>query len=533
MAFASAAAAYPVGDLVPWHEDTVMATGGPYAALELPIDGVRDIPVIPISLTSEALVIGVPAESVPWRPAGLIYLGDAVSRAPAADGQSTFAVVLVLNPEAAHSLVQSQGFRGWHVDGRWPSHGSFADLQDLPREIGVDDINLDEATAGPPPTALAVSPVELDHATSGGLTNGPWYGLVALPWPPPEPSSEPLPGAPDTAGKSAGQEEPEEGPGVADVPDTGGGVSEFLAGLEEMDGVEISDAEFLAAFGSGAVLGGGAEPGRRMPLLPEMISHGMRAAPLPPGRQPPLQPPPAAPTPRAPAGGVRGRRVGWAAENAAVGRSSPTQASAIAELTAQVRQLADGQAALQRLLVAQAAPRGSHEGGFAYERVPLGIGAIGSAGSGVFAGAAPPPPAAPRPLAATPVAQARQHAWATAQQQVGGDRRRMQEGGFAAAPGLGTRPAAGGGFWAPAPSASAAEHDERSQALAMSGPIERTLAKMADTHALLANLLHNKAEGDALGLNGGDGGGSGSAGPGVKGAVMALRNWERFFANPA
>ena len=62
---------------------------------------------------------------------------------------------------------------------------------DVAASVGVEDVDIDEATGGPPPTENAVGPLELDAATGGALTAGPWFGLASLPWPPPEPGIEP------------------------------------------------------------------------------------------------------------------------------------------------------------------------------------------------------------------------------------------------------------------------------------------------------------------------------------------------------
>ena len=112
MAFSAAAAASGVSDQVPWRDQVTMAAGGPYITLELPFDGIRDIPTVPISLMEEAFLVAAPRESVPWRPSSLVAVGDAVTQAPSADGQTVAASLLVLSPQSAHAMVQSRGHRG-------------------------------------------------------------------------------------------------------------------------------------------------------------------------------------------------------------------------------------------------------------------------------------------------------------------------------------------------------------------------------------------------------------------------------------
>ena len=43
----------------------MMAAGGPYIALELPVDGLRDIPIVPISLMARSMNILLVHPSVP------------------------------------------------------------------------------------------------------------------------------------------------------------------------------------------------------------------------------------------------------------------------------------------------------------------------------------------------------------------------------------------------------------------------------------------------------------------------------------
>ena len=506
-----------------------MAAGGPYITLELPFDGIRDIPTVPISLMEEAFLVAAPRESVPWRPSSLVAVGDAVTQAPSADGQTVAASLLVLSPQSAHAMVQSHGHRGWVPDGRWPAHGAFLGVQGLPIRIAPEDIDIDEATAGPPPTEMAVSPLELDHATGGGLTNGLWFGLVALPYPTPEPVGEPAPGL-AYAGSGA-EAQPEESPGLAG--DDGAGMSAYMSLPEDGydDAADLSSSEDAAAIEALCAYSALhqapqlpiAEVARRAELLrPHGLPPPLPVASKGPGvgwAPPPLRPPP-------PAGAAPAAKEKTKAK--APRKSSPPGAGpsgAVADLAAQVHVLAEGQARLQQMLFAQL-PNPSLPDASSYGRVPLGIGAVGAAGSSVFAGAPPPPGLPGAGGYGLPAGYAQPAAWQVAQRELAGGRGRMQEGGHVAWAAQPQPSPAGGGAWGGHPGAGrfdgqaavVAQHREGSdgderERRALAGaitpgfpvpPMELTLQRMADAHAIMARVMQDRTDNELLGLGGGE-----------------------------
>ena len=83
-------------------------------------------------------------------------------------------VVLMLSPQAVPFLVYPTSTQQWAPTGRWPSQTSLREIigLDLAASVIVEDVDIDQATCGPPPTVRAVGPLELDAATGGALTAG-------------------------------------------------------------------------------------------------------------------------------------------------------------------------------------------------------------------------------------------------------------------------------------------------------------------------------------------------------------------------
>ena len=426
-------------------------------------------------------------------------------------------------------------------------------MQGLPIRIAPEDIDIDEATAGPPPTEMAVSPLELDHATGGGLTNGPWFGLVALPYPPPEPVGEPAPGF-AYAGSGA-EAQPEESPGLAG--DDGAGMSAYMSlpedGYDDAAGLSSSeDAAAIEALRAYSALHQApqlpiAEVARRAallrphdlpPLLPVASKGpGVGLVPLP------LRPPP-------PAGAALAANE--KAKAKALRKSPPSgpgPGGAVADLAAQVHVLAEGQARLQQMLLSQLSNPNLPDAS-SYGRVPLGIGAVGAAGSSVFAGASPPPAGAGG--YGLPAGHVQPAAWQVAQHELASGRGRMQEGGHVAWAAQPQPSPAGGGAWGGRPGAGrldghaavVAQHREGSdgeerERRALAGaitpgfpvsPMELALQRMSDAHAIMARVMQDRMDNELLGLGGGES--SCGGGSSVRGAIMVLKNRERFFANP-
>ena len=51
---------------------TALEEDGEYTAMELPVDGTRDIPVVPYGVFGENLAIVVPQTSIPWWSSQLV-----------------------------------------------------------------------------------------------------------------------------------------------------------------------------------------------------------------------------------------------------------------------------------------------------------------------------------------------------------------------------------------------------------------------------------------------------------------------------
>lgn len=100
----AAAGAMPAGAQVPWELATSQLTAS-YQALEIS-SLAGPVPVAPIELSAERLVIAIPASVAPWLPNSLVTLGDPVDGSLSADGFAVAVVVVVLasNVAAAFEL---------------------------------------------------------------------------------------------------------------------------------------------------------------------------------------------------------------------------------------------------------------------------------------------------------------------------------------------------------------------------------------------------------------------------------------------
>ena len=161
---AMASASVGLGDVGPVGFQMVLEEGD-YTAMELPVDGVRDISVVPYGVFGESLAIIVPQTSIPWRSAQLVALSDATSGADAADDESVAVVVLLLSPQVVPFLVYPTGAQQWSPTRGWPSLTSMLEIigVNLAASVGVEDVDIDGATGGPPPTEDAVGPLKRNH----------------------------------------------------------------------------------------------------------------------------------------------------------------------------------------------------------------------------------------------------------------------------------------------------------------------------------------------------------------------------------
>lgn len=171
----------------------------------------RSYPVVPLGLTDSVILVALPQRFVPWRPPALVRLADDVSGDAARDGASVAVSVVALAAEAALLLEPvSEYALHWGLDDRLPFGGDLRAIDYGPAAISRDEVNLAEATSGPPPTEEGLGPSELDALFAGALNSGPWTGLMWLPWPPEEPEDgeeRPLPSADERFGPHGPEDE--------------------------------------------------------------------------------------------------------------------------------------------------------------------------------------------------------------------------------------------------------------------------------------------------------------------------------------
>ena len=169
-----------------WELD-VAALRVDYARLELDLM-TGAVPVVPVALDPEALTLALPAEVAPWLPSALQPLADPVSFAPSPDGQCV-AIVLVRTAPSAFFVLRDASGAQWESGGRWPAAEGIdshprPDYVTAPPDGAPMIVDLSEAL---PPTALAISPADLDIGLGGAFFSGPWGGYRALAYPPAEP----------------------------------------------------------------------------------------------------------------------------------------------------------------------------------------------------------------------------------------------------------------------------------------------------------------------------------------------------------
>jgi hypothetical protein len=79
---------------VEWSPETAELTNG-YRPLEIVTAGGLVIPVVPVCLDLETLVVGLPSEFVPWLQPSLVRVADVTDRSQAAPDGRAVAVALV------------------------------------------------------------------------------------------------------------------------------------------------------------------------------------------------------------------------------------------------------------------------------------------------------------------------------------------------------------------------------------------------------------------------------------------------------
>ena len=139
------------------------------------------IPVAPIELSEDRLVIAVPAEVVPRRRAFFVHLQDSGDPAPtdhSLDGHVVAVATLVLAAESSHVLEEAGANEGgWGVDERWPYRGDLGDLESDVTAIVAEDVFGVTEFDGLVPTERSLSPSAVNAIFLDGLMNGHWSGL--------------------------------------------------------------------------------------------------------------------------------------------------------------------------------------------------------------------------------------------------------------------------------------------------------------------------------------------------------------------
>ena len=183
---------------IEWDFETASLTPD-YRALELDLldesgvpTGLR-MPVVPVEL-GQFVLVAIPHQFATWLSPHLFALANPSGEGTDEDGQQVTGAFLKLHADAAVALQPSTGGALWVEDGRWPWHAPLsAGAAALPLVVTSQQVVMaprqwqDHAL---PPTDFTISPHAMNNSFYGGLGNGPWEGLLAIPWPPPEPEFE-------------------------------------------------------------------------------------------------------------------------------------------------------------------------------------------------------------------------------------------------------------------------------------------------------------------------------------------------------
>ena len=177
-----------------------------YAQLMIP-GGPGPIPAAPVEFSADSLVLAVPAATMPWLPAFMVAVADRATGEPSASGEQICVAIFRCAASSAFFLVDSDA-TPWEptAPGAIPSASGLDEL--LPRVPETFrgpghpfDIDCSQSL---PPSAVAVSPTDLDRLLGGGLAGGPWGGYMFARWPPEEPAAE-TSAAEDQAGEPAAE----------------------------------------------------------------------------------------------------------------------------------------------------------------------------------------------------------------------------------------------------------------------------------------------------------------------------------------